>query len=59
MIERYTIKFGAAVSQKELEKELHESGDISIIPKLHQMKARRYIAEHFNLFVILASHEHI
>jgi hypothetical protein len=29
MIERYTIKFGPAVSQKELEKVLHENGDIS------------------------------
>jgi hypothetical protein len=27
MIERYTIKFGPAVSQHELEKALHESGD--------------------------------
>jgi hypothetical protein len=26
MIDNYTIKFGPAVSQKELEKALHESG---------------------------------
>jgi len=36
MIERYTIKFGSAVSQKELEKALHENGDLS---KAHQLKA--------------------
>jgi hypothetical protein len=27
MIERYTIEFGPAVSQKELEKALHEFGE--------------------------------
>jgi hypothetical protein len=27
MIDRYTIKFGPAVSQKELEKALHEPGE--------------------------------
>jgi hypothetical protein len=37
MIERYTIKFGPAVSQKELEKALHEDGDLS---KAHHLKAR-------------------
>ena len=37
MIERYTIKFGPAVSQKELEKALHEDGDLS---KSHHLKAR-------------------
>ena len=37
MIERYTIKFGPAVSQKELEKALHEDGDLS---KVHHLKAR-------------------
>jgi hypothetical protein len=37
MIERYTIKFGPAVSQKELEKALHENGDLS---KAHHLKAR-------------------
>jgi hypothetical protein len=47
MIERYTIKFGPAVSQKELEKELNESGDISVIPKLNQMKARIEIVGDF------------
>jgi hypothetical protein len=37
MIERYIIKFGPAVSQKELEKALNESGDLS---KAHHMKVR-------------------
>jgi len=40
MIERYTIKFGPAVSQKELEKLLH-AGEANLDPKdLHKMKAR-------------------
>jgi|GEM_PF-2645807 len=40
MIERYTIKFGPAVSQKELEKILH-TGEANIDPaELHKMKAR-------------------
>ena len=37
MIELYSIEFGPAVSQKELEKALHEAGDIS---KAHHPKAR-------------------
>ena len=37
MIERYTIKFGPAVSQKDLEKALYENGDLS---KAHQLRAR-------------------
>jgi hypothetical protein len=40
MIERYTIKFGPAVSQKELEKALHESGDTPVHSQLNKMKAR-------------------
>lgn len=41
MIERYTIKFGPAVSQKELEKALHGSGETPTQPpELHKMKAR-------------------
>lgn len=42
MIERYTIKFAPAVSQKELEKALHESGDTPSqnVPDIHKMKAR-------------------
>jgi hypothetical protein len=40
MIDRYTIKFGPAVSQKELEKALHESGDTPDHTKLTKMKAR-------------------
>ena len=40
MIEHYTIKFGPAVGQKELEKLLH-TGEAVIDPKeLHKMKAR-------------------
>jgi hypothetical protein len=31
-IERYSIKFGPAVSQKELEKALHEDMDLSTLP---------------------------
>jgi hypothetical protein len=37
MIDHYTIKFDPAVSQKELEKALHEDGDLS---KAHHLKAR-------------------
>jgi hypothetical protein len=41
MIERYTIKFGPAVSQKDLEKALHEdSGKPADLPDLKKMKAR-------------------
>jgi hypothetical protein len=40
MIERYTIKFGAVVTQKELEKALHVSGETPTHAKLHKMKAR-------------------
>jgi hypothetical protein len=40
MIERYTIKFGPAVSQKELEKALHESGETPVHTKLNKMRAR-------------------
>jgi hypothetical protein len=40
MIDRYTIKFAPAVSQKELEKALHTSeGDLDL-KELHKMKAR-------------------
>jgi len=47
MIERYTIKFGPAVSQKELEKALIEAGDTSVQSKLHKMKARIEIIADF------------
>jgi len=40
MIDRCTIKFGPAVSQKELEKALHEATDPAVLTKLHKMKAR-------------------
>jgi hypothetical protein len=40
MIEHYTIKFGPAVSQKELEKALYEATTPEDLKKLHKMKAR-------------------
>jgi hypothetical protein len=42
MIERYTIKFAPAVSHKDLEKALHESGETpnQSPPDMHKMKAR-------------------
>jgi hypothetical protein len=40
MIERYTIKFGPAVSQKELEKALNEATSPEELRKLHKMKTR-------------------
>jgi hypothetical protein len=42
MIERYTIKFGPALSQKELEKALHEPGleNDEAIKRVNKMKAR-------------------
>jgi hypothetical protein len=40
MIERYTIKFGPAVSQKELEKALHENGEIPNHTNLTKVKVR-------------------
>jgi hypothetical protein len=39
MIERYTIKFGPAVSQKELEKALHEGKESTELTSLHRLKA--------------------
>jgi hypothetical protein len=38
--ERYSIKFGPAVSQKELEKALHESGETPGHTTLNKFKAR-------------------
>lgn len=40
MIERYTIKFSPAVSQKELEKKLNEATSTEQLKDLHKMKAR-------------------
>ncbi|HEY2471050.1 MAG TPA: hypothetical protein VGI45_24860 [Terracidiphilus sp.] len=43
MIERYTIKFGPAVSQKELEKALNDPtihGEVEASKQMHKMKAR-------------------
>jgi hypothetical protein len=47
MIERYTIKFGPAVSQKELERALHESGEAPTHTNLIKMKARIEIVADF------------
>jgi hypothetical protein len=48
MIERYTIKFGPAITQMELEKILHESGDTPVKPPdLYKMKARIEIVGDF------------
>ena len=53
MIERYTIKFGPAVSQKELEKALNEGKDSLEIASLHKMKARiEIICDYKDLHVI-------
>ena len=41
MIERYTMKFAPAVSQKDLEKALHESGETPTTPPyIRKMRAR-------------------
>jgi hypothetical protein len=40
MIDRYTIKFGPAVSQKELEKALHEDGETPSHVPLTKFRAR-------------------
>ena len=40
MIERYTIKFAPAVSQKELEKVLNEVTNPEALKGLYKMKAR-------------------
>ena len=40
MIESYTMNFGSAVSQKELEKAVKEGVDSVRIQKLHKLKAR-------------------
>jgi UDP-N-acetylglucosamine enolpyruvyl transferase len=46
MIERYTIKFGPAVSQKELEKALNEATDLGELKMLSKMKCRiEFIAD--------------
>jgi len=43
MIERYTIKFGPALSQKELEKALSDPtihSEVEVSKQMHKMKAR-------------------
>ena len=40
MIDRYTIKFGPALSQKELEKALHTNADTAAVPNINKFKAR-------------------
>jgi hypothetical protein len=53
MIERYTIKFGTAVSQKELEKALNEGIDSPQIRGLYKLKARiEVICDYKDLHVI-------
>jgi hypothetical protein len=47
MIEHYTIKFGPAVSQKELEKKLNESLTPEDVKRVHLMKARIEIVADF------------
>ncbi len=48
MIFHYTLKFSPAVSQKELEKALHESGDTPLeLPDMTKMKARIEIVGDF------------
>lgn len=48
MIERYTIKFGPAVSQKEMEKALDEGADDATLERVHRMKARIELIGDFN-----------
>ena len=48
MIDHHTIKFGPAVSQKELEKALHEGADPHILDKIHKMKARIEVIADFD-----------
>jgi hypothetical protein len=53
MIDRYTIKFGPAVSQKELEKALNEGIDSPKIQGLHKLKARsEIICDYEDLHII-------
>jgi hypothetical protein len=40
MIERYTMKFGPAVSQRDLEKALHESASEDIVRRVGSVKCR-------------------
>lgn len=40
MIDHHIIKFGPAVSQKELEKMLQESGETPHTSQLHKLKAK-------------------
>jgi hypothetical protein len=40
MIERYTIKFGPAVSQKELEKALHNPEAEAQLPDMRKLRVR-------------------
>jgi hypothetical protein len=51
MIERHTIKFVPAVSQKDLKKALHESGETpASLPDLSKMKAQIEIVGEFTDF---------
>ncbi len=57
MIEHYTIKFGPAVSQKELEKALDESDteDNSALSRVHKTKARIEVIADFQDIKSLAT----
>jgi hypothetical protein len=51
MIEHYTIKFGPAVSQKELEKALNDPAihsGVEVSKQMHKMKARIEIIADFD-----------
>jgi hypothetical protein len=55
MIDHHTIKFGPAVSQKELEKALHDhSGGIPKLPDLTKMKAKIEVVADFEDLKALA-----
>ena len=50
MIDRYTIKFAPAVSQRELEKALHDAGATphDNLPDIKKMKARIEVVGDFD-----------
>jgi hypothetical protein len=55
MIEHYTIKFGPAVSQKELEKSLNEELTPEQVARLHLMKGRiDFICDYSDIKTLVA-----
>jgi hypothetical protein len=56
MVERYAIKFGPAVSQKELEKYLNEASRPEELKRVHLMKARIEIVADFAALQKLATY---